>query len=136
MADSLTSRSSIWISAVLSIMILMATSTSTVESSGDHGSYLGWVPIRSSPSSSCKGSISECLASNGGTVVGEEEEEFQMDSEISRRILATTNYISYGALQRNTVPCSRRGASYYNCQPGAQANPYSRGCSAITRCRS
>ncbi|WVY94382.1 hypothetical protein V8G54_033470 [Vigna mungo] len=64
------------------------------------------------------------------------EEEFQLDSEISRRILATTKYISYGALQRNTVPCSRRGASYYNCQPGAQANPYSRGCSAITRCRS
>ncbi|ESW19018.1 hypothetical protein PHAVU_006G089900 [Phaseolus vulgaris] len=64
------------------------------------------------------------------------DEEFQLDSEISRRILATTKYISYGALQRNTVPCSRRGASYYNCQPGAQANPYSRGCSAITRCRS
>ncbi|KAK7397182.1 hypothetical protein VNO78_18349 [Psophocarpus tetragonolobus] len=64
------------------------------------------------------------------------EEEFLMDSEITRRILATSKYISYGALQRNTVPCSRRGASYYNCQPGAQANPYSRGCNAITRCRS
>ncbi|XP_020213312.1 rapid alkalinization factor [Cajanus cajan] len=64
------------------------------------------------------------------------EDEFQLDSEINRRILATTKYISYGALQRNTVPCSRRGASYYNCQPGAQANPYSRGCTAITRCRS
>ncbi|KAK6239351.1 hypothetical protein QUC31_004820 [Theobroma cacao] len=63
-------------------------------------------------------------------------DEFDMDSEINRRILATTQYISYGALQRNTVPCSLRGASYYNCQPGAQANPYSRGCSAITRCRS
>ncbi|RDY05128.1 Protein RALF-like 33, partial [Mucuna pruriens] len=61
------------------------------------------------------------------------EDEFQLDNEINRRILATTKYISYGALQRNTVPCSRRGASYYNCQPGAQANPYSRGCSAITR---
>lgn len=44
--------------------------------------------------------------------------------------------ICYGALQRNTVPCSRRGASYYNCRPGAQANPYTRGCSTITRCRS
>ncbi|KGN47180.1 protein RALF-like 33 [Cucumis sativus] len=62
--------------------------------------------------------------------------EFQMDSEINRRILATTRYISYGALRRNNVPCSRRGASYYNCRPGAQANPYTRGCSAITRCRS
>jgi hypothetical protein len=26
------------------------------------------------------------------------------------------------------------GASYYNCQPGAEANPYTRGCSAIAQC--
>ncbi|KAE9615954.1 hypothetical protein Lal_00017755 [Lupinus albus] len=77
----------------------------------------------------CKGSIAECMEY-------EEQEEFDLDSEINRRILATTRYISYGALQRNTVPCSRRGASYYNCRTGAQANPYRRGCSAITRCRS
>ncbi|XP_010457289.1 PREDICTED: protein RALF-like 1 [Camelina sativa] len=76
--------------------------------------------------SGCHGSIAECI--------GAEEEE--MDSEINRRILATTKYISYQSLRRNSVPCSRRGASYYNCQNGAQANPYSRGCSAIARCRS
>ncbi|KAL6190980.1 hypothetical protein ACLB2K_037374 [Fragaria x ananassa] len=72
-----------------------------------------------------------------GGLIGDldEELELQMDSEISRRILATSKYISYGALRRNSVPCSRRGASYYNCRPGAQANPYSRGCSKITRCR-
>ncbi|KAJ1383443.1 Rapid ALkalinization Factor [Sesbania bispinosa] len=84
----------------------------TVVAGGDNYLGMGWVP----------------------TI--EAEEEFDLDSEINRRILATTKYISYGALQRNTVPCSRRGASYYNCRPGAQANPYSRGCSAITRCRS
>ncbi|KAJ1699393.1 hypothetical protein LUZ63_007905 [Rhynchospora breviuscula] len=54
---------------------------------------------------------------------------------IPRRFLDTTGYISYGALQADSVPCSQRGASYYNCQPGASANPYSRGCSAITQCR-
>ena len=43
-------------------------------------------------------------------------------------------HISYGALQRNTVPCSRRGASYYNCKQGGEANKYQRGCSAITQC--
>ncbi|KAJ1386631.1 Rapid ALkalinization Factor [Sesbania bispinosa] len=59
-----------------------------------------------------------------------------MDSEINRRILAITKYINYGVLQRNIVPCSRCGASYYNCQLRAQANPYSRACSAITRSRS
>ncbi|BAT84404.1 hypothetical protein VIGAN_04176400 [Vigna angularis var. angularis] len=63
----------------------------------------------------------------------EEESEFEMDSEINRRILASSRYISYGAMQRDTVPCSRTGASYYNCQPRAEANPYQRGCSAITR---
>ncbi|KAJ1292357.1 hypothetical protein BS78_02G385900 [Paspalum vaginatum] len=44
-------------------------------------------------------------------------------------------FISYAALSRDSVPCSQRGASYYNCRPGAEANPYSRGCSAITQCR-
>lgn len=108
--------------ATIFLLILMSKSA-TVHGSGDHHHELGWVPTRSS----CKGSIAECMAYEG--------EEFELDSEISRRILATSSYISYGALQRNNVPCSRRGASYYNCRPGAQANPYTRGCSAITRCR-
>ncbi|KAL8214890.1 hypothetical protein R6Q57_004339 [Mikania cordata] len=73
----------------------------------------------------CSGSIAECMA--GG--------ELEMESESTRRILATTNYISYGALQGNNVPCSQRGASYYNCRSGGQANPYQRGCSTITRCQ-
>uniref|UniRef100_A0A0D9YW94 Uncharacterized protein n=1 Tax=Oryza glumipatula TaxID=40148 RepID=A0A0D9YW94_9ORYZ len=54
---------------------------------------------------------------------------------VVRRVLQGRGYISYGALRRDTTPCSVRGASYYNCRPGGQANPYSRGCSAITRCR-
>ncbi|XP_074564108.1 rapid alkalinization factor-like [Curcuma longa] len=75
--------------------------------------------------SGCRGSIAECLAGD----------EFDLGSEVSRRILATSGYISYGALRRDTTPCSRRGASYYNCRPGAQANPYSRSCSTISQCR-
>ncbi|KAG2315782.1 hypothetical protein Bca4012_066633 [Brassica carinata] len=92
--------------------------------------------------SECRGTIAECSVS---AALGDEGDdlfygggmgaEFEMDSEINRRMLATRRYISYGALRRNTVPCSRRGASYYNCRRGAQANPYSRGCSVITRCR-
>ncbi|XVF41875.1 hypothetical protein PTKIN_Ptkin01aG0315800 [Pterospermum kingtungense] len=111
---------------VICAMIMAAVVAMTVDASGGHHHLqpiMGWLPTTRSL---CEGSVGECL---GG-------EEFELDSEISRRILATTKYISYGALQRNTVPCSRRGASYYNCQPGAQANPYSRGCSRITRCRS
>ncbi|KAH7517089.1 rapid alkalinization factor [Ziziphus jujuba] len=101
--------------------IALIISYSTVTATINH--RLSWVPM---PTSRCQGSIAECMTEN----------ELDMDSESNRRILATSKYISYGALQRNTVPCSRKGASYYNCKPGAEANPYSRGCSAITRCRS
>ncbi|KAL1546016.1 rapid alkalinization factor-like [Salvia divinorum] len=106
---------------IASILILQASA------GGDHDpSAAGW--MMPAVRSGCRGTIAECLS--GG------DDEFELDSESNRRILATRRYISYGALQRNNVPCSRRGASYYNCRPGAQANPYQRGCSAITRCRS
>ncbi|PIM97393.1 hypothetical protein CDL12_24122 [Handroanthus impetiginosus] len=97
---------------------------SQVSASGDNDASAWMMPALRS---GCRGTIAECLEN--------EDEEFELDSESNRRILATRRYISYGALQRNSVPCSRRGASYYNCRPGAQANPYRRGCSAITRCR-
>ncbi|KAL6622708.1 hypothetical protein ACP70R_032587 [Stipagrostis hirtigluma subsp. patula] len=77
----------------------------------------------------CRGTVAECLA---------EEEEAELGSaaaEGHRRALYSRGYISYGALRRDSVPCSRRGASYYNCRPGGQANPYHRGCNRITRCR-
>ncbi|XVF25788.1 hypothetical protein REPUB_Repub13aG0243600 [Reevesia pubescens] len=61
--------------------------------------------------------------------------ETLMDSETNRRQLGgKKRYISYGALKANSVPCSRRGSSYYNCQRSTTANPYNRGCSAITHC--
>lgn len=107
------------IAAVAAAALLLS---STAEAGGD----FSWIPV--STPSTCQGSIAECMAEGSG--------EFEMDSESNRRILATTKYISYGALQANNVPCSRRGASYYNCQPGAEANPYTRSCSAATQCRS
>ncbi|XP_008786719.1 protein RALF-like 33 [Phoenix dactylifera] len=100
------------------IALLAATSEAI---SSPVAAELGWIPGRTA----CRGTIAECLAGD----------EFELDSEISRRILASSRYISYDSLRRDRVPCSRRGASYYNCRPGAHANPYSRGCSAITRCR-
>ncbi|RWR94160.1 rapid alkalinization factor-like protein [Cinnamomum micranthum f. kanehirae] len=104
----------------LSFLLLLLLSLISASLAGNH--HLGWIPTQSV----CQGTVAECLA----------DDEFAMDTESNRRILATSQYISYQALKRNSVPCSRRGASYYNCRPGAQANPYSRGCSAITRCRS
>ncbi|CAN6185870.1 unnamed protein product [Urochloa humidicola] len=87
-------------------------------------------------------------------IIGDDDDVFGLGGAIGRRRLddlngtspdaanatsadgnSTTGYISYMALSRDSVPCSQRGASYYNCQPGAEANPYTRGCSAITQCR-
>ncbi|XP_010428004.1 PREDICTED: protein RALF-like 22 [Camelina sativa] len=121
--------------AIYAVIAILAIVISAVESSGDFVDSLDFVRTAAGGSSSsssslfsggCKGSIAECIA---------EEEEMEFDSDISRRILAQKKYVSYGAMRKNSVPCSRRGASYYNCQRGAQANPYRRGCSAITRCR-
>lgn len=121
-------RSFVLVCAILAVHVALSSSAA-LDFAGDLDSQLGAFFLPSE--SGCRGSIAECslLAGDGDDI------EFMMDSESNRRILAGRRYISYGALRRNTVPCSRRGASYYNCRPGAQANPYRRGCSAITRCR-
>ncbi|KAK4594619.1 hypothetical protein RGQ29_018340 [Quercus rubra] len=44
--------------------------------------------------------------------------------------------ISYGAIGNgNPISCSKRGGAQKNCQAGAPANPYSRGCGKGTKCR-
>nr|DAD19301.1 TPA_asm: hypothetical protein HUJ06_020764 [Nelumbo nucifera] len=96
---------------VVFIMALLILSFTTVDASGEY--QLGWLPTKPT----CQGSREKCMA--GGN-------ELKMDSEINHCILATSQYINYGALY----------ASYYNCKPRAQANPYNCGCSAIIRCRS
>ncbi|XP_061369406.1 protein RALF-like 1 [Gastrolobium bilobum] len=112
--------SSYFLLALYLSMVAMSIFHPRAGAIGDH--RLRWVPMTTTP---CQGSIEECLTYG----------ELGMESESHRRILATSQYISYKSLQRNTVPCSLRGASYYNCKSGADANPYTRGCTTITRCR-
>ncbi|KAK3029453.1 hypothetical protein RJ639_037738 [Escallonia herrerae] len=71
-----------------------------------------------------------------------DEEEQGIDGGVERRSLYWSQkryYISYGALSANRIPCpARSGRSYYNhnCYVhNDPANPYTRGCSTITRCR-
>ncbi|KAL6504998.1 Protein RALF-like 1 [Orobanche gracilis] len=113
-------------SHVLCLVIAAAVVASAVLTTAYAGGDFSWIPTNN-PTAACHGSVSECVDDGAG--------EFDTDSEINRRILATRSYISYGALKPNSVPCSRRGASYYNCRKGAQANPYKRTCSTATRCR-
>ncbi|OWM91054.1 hypothetical protein CDL15_Pgr023387 [Punica granatum] len=51
-----------------------------------------------------------------------------------RKLVQKARYISYDALKKNSIPCSQRGQSYYNCEKQGEANPYKRGCSVITHC--
>ncbi|KAF8016307.1 hypothetical protein BT93_H1728 [Corymbia citriodora subsp. variegata] len=77
----------------------------------------------------CNGSIAECS----------EEAEFQMDSEINRRLLEQKKYISPGALKKDQPVCGGGGSgnAYTNsgCLP-APSNPQTRGCFKYYRCRS
>ncbi|GMI74011.1 RAPID ALKALINIZATION FACTOR 1, RALF-LIKE 1, rapid alkalinization factor 1 [Hibiscus trionum] len=114
---------------LLSFSLLLSTTAllTAVSASSGNGVHRSIWAAMTNESGSCRGATAECMANN-----------VDDELEFNRRILQTSNikYISYGALQRDVVPCSLRGGSYYNCQPGAEANPYDRGCSAITRCRS
>ncbi|KAM0822663.1 hypothetical protein ACQ4PT_071361 [Festuca glaucescens] len=83
----------------------------------------------------CGGAVGECGV--------DEDEEMGTGGggagEALRRSLArkpTAKYISYAALRADQIPCNKRGESYYqNCaSQGKPVNPYTRGCSAITRC--
>ncbi|KAF8721065.1 hypothetical protein HU200_023480 [Digitaria exilis] len=103
----------------------------------------------SSDDESCWGSPEECPVvydvdaegvGDGGGAAGRglmrlQQEPPYYDADTAASLLPTAQYISYATLMRDTVPCSIPGASYYNCQPGAEANPYTRGCSEITQCR-
>ncbi|KAL7127486.1 hypothetical protein ABFS83_14G256100 [Erythranthe nasuta] len=80
-------------------------------------------------------------------IVVVEEDEEEGDGALHRRSLYWSSpsvapkryYISYGALSANRIPCpARSGRSYYthNCfRARGPVHPYTRGCSAITRCR-
>ncbi|XP_024520341.1 protein RALF-like 22 [Selaginella moellendorffii] len=78
----------------------------------------------------CQGRIGECS-----------DDEFELSSPLLRRLLQQRQkqYISYGSLQADRVPCPPgSGRSYYtnNCNRATgAANPTQRGCSTITRCQ-
>ncbi|KAF8388469.1 hypothetical protein HHK36_027141 [Tetracentron sinense] len=77
----------------------------------------------------CNGSIAECY---------EEQEEMAMESEISRRILQGTKYITPGAQKPNQPVCGNgaQGVSYSSSCLPPQANPSNRGCTKYYGCRS
>ncbi|KAK9141005.1 hypothetical protein Scep_010686 [Stephania cephalantha] len=82
-------------------------------------------PITTS-SLACNGSVAECGRD-------EEDVEMQMESEISRRILAFQRQINYIALKRDLAPLSGvKGRPYSKNLP---ANRPNRGCSRIYDCR-
>nr|GEV52437.1 hypothetical protein [Tanacetum cinerariifolium] len=83
---------------VISVVLISAILTSPAHASTG-GDEFSW--ITNGGAGGCKGSIAECMGSG----------EMEMESESTRRILATSNYISYGALQGNNIPCSQRDSN-------------------------
>ncbi|KAL5220911.1 hypothetical protein ABZP36_025624 [Zizania latifolia] len=129
---------------VLVLVVVAAALTGAVEGGGgaDHVVVgLGAVAMRRGGRTCRRGTVGECMEYMGVDGEMEDQELAAMAAAAGgklrrRRLQGGSGYIGYDALRRDSVPCSQRGASYYNCQPGAEANPYSRGCSAITQCRS
>nr|GLL34824.1 rapid alkalinization factor-like [Ipomoea trifida] len=69
-----------------------------------------------------------------GRIDVDDTEEMMLDSVSSRRVLFHYRYLSYSVLQKDKIPCGRRGPSYYNCHIHRPIRPYTRGCSRFTRC--
>uniref|UniRef100_A0A7N0T2F3 Uncharacterized protein n=1 Tax=Kalanchoe fedtschenkoi TaxID=63787 RepID=A0A7N0T2F3_KALFE len=95
--------------------------------------------VQSSPAFSLdQYGVARLATADGGIKVGDlisYDEETMLTTESERRILAQAKkYISYGALKKNSVPCKKKGQSYYNCNSRQKANPYKRGCSKVTNC--
>ncbi|VAH43506.1 unnamed protein product [Triticum turgidum subsp. durum] len=94
--------------------------------------------VASLPSPASAGELASMLLSRAAACDGEMVTGAGGAGEALRRSLvrkSTARYISYAALRADQIPCDKRGASYYiNCGSMQQANPYTRGCSAITHC--
>uniref|UniRef100_A0A0E0JFA9 Uncharacterized protein n=1 Tax=Oryza punctata TaxID=4537 RepID=A0A0E0JFA9_ORYPU len=139
-------RRGVSVLALLVVVVAAAAVPSAGATDDDLGvasaSASGRRQMASASSSTCDGAVGECD-------VDDEEEVEEMalmgaagaaaGETLMRRSLAarrpTNRYVSYSALDANKVPCNKRGQSYYqNCASQKAANPYRRGCSAITRC--
>lgn len=78
-----------------------------------------------------------CLLLTMSNCLEDSNEYAMMSSETDRRVLLDGilgSFISYLVMDKNRVPCSEKGTSYYNCSPNGTANPYERGCQRITGC--
>ncbi|CAO2142633.1 unnamed protein product [Urochloa humidicola] len=114
--------------AVLLLLLSLLAASASASTISDADIPLPFTLLPSATAGGCRGTVGECLA-------GDDADELGLGHHHGRALYGSSKYISYHALQGDNVPCSRRGDSYYNCRPSGAANPYSRGCSRITRCR-
>ncbi|KAE7995717.1 hypothetical protein FH972_000487 [Carpinus fangiana] len=106
------------------VFLLLALAVAA-ESASLHDAAAAWGLTKIGSGSCNGGSVGECIG---------EEAELLMESHQSRLLAGRHKFISYAALRANSIPCGRRGNSYYNCQKRHKANPYRRTCSRITHC--
>lgn len=120
--------------AMVSLVLISMDNFAEVEASAGAGSIEGDMEVVIfSPLKSMAVGLGEHLAMTND----ERYEEFL--EELTRRMLAsaTSSSIGYNALTANRTPCTSTGKSYYNTncnKSGSQGGPYSRSCTAATRC--
>ncbi|GMH28409.1 hypothetical protein Nepgr_030252 [Nepenthes gracilis] len=90
-------------SDLLAIVFICFISISTaVNAIGEHHQpdhQFGWLIPSTTSISTCRGTIADCIAG---------EEELEIDSEINRRMLAPTKYISYDAQESISAAVFKR----------------------------
>ncbi|KAL8167306.1 hypothetical protein V2J09_008805 [Rumex salicifolius] len=112
---------------LVAVLIAALVAAAAAAPSAYAGGESEWVqPLATWRSRVCDGSVGDCI---------DLEEETMMESEgAHRQLWDSKRYISYSAMKKNSIPCNQAGNSYYNCRGNNAANPYRRGCTAITNC--
>ncbi|XP_043700463.1 protein RALF-like 19 [Telopea speciosissima] len=116
---------------VLLILALALVAESSMLTSGGDVYWVGGGRLSSTASRSCNGVVGECIASDGNEMM-----MMDWENSSSRRSLAQgrASHISYAALMKDSVPCNKRGRSYYACRYSGKVNPYRRQCTMATHC--
>nr|XP_009623267.1 protein RALF-like 22 [Nicotiana tomentosiformis]XP_016459104.1 PREDICTED: protein RALF-like 22 [Nicotiana tabacum] len=118
------------------VVMLLVTMAFAMVAESSLSAHFSDVAVVSFARHSTDGGLDDLTAGHIGESLFEDE-EMMMPSESARRTLWSSyreRYISYQAMRRNSIPCNRRGQSYYQCTRMQRIRPYRRGCLQITRC--
>ena len=105
--------------AILRMILFLSLVITTNSSSRYKG--IGWNKVAVVPYPPTKSTIYSCNGRIGDCI--DQSEEMMLDSEASKNVLALEQkFIVYKFFDKEHVPCSQRGQSYYSCHTFKQRN--------------